>query len=89
MPLFGNKKKQVVTAEEHLDRKVYDYIDVNAYEREREGEPEHVGAYQQRRQVNEGAKKPHWYSLKRKREDPSFLEASGEAADQQADLLEK
>ena len=93
MPLFGAKKKQVVVAEEHTgatDRKLYDYIDVNAYEREREGQQELVPAYQQRRQVNDAARKPHWYSLKRKKdESPSFLESGGDAAEQHAELLEK
>lgn len=93
MPLFGAKKKQVVVAEEHTgatDRKLYDYIDVNAYEREREGQQEHVPAYQQRRQVNDAARKPHWYSLHRKKEpEPTFLEKAGDAAGEQAEIMEK
>lgn len=94
MPLFGPKKRKVLVAEEHtgpMDRKVYDYRDmdvhVSGHERD-EGEVQ-VRDYDQTRRVRAKEDKPHWYSLHRKKESPTFMEKAGEAAGEQADFMEK
>ena len=97
MGLFSPKKKKVLVAEEHtgpMDRKVFDYRDmdvrVSEHEREVDGQDVQVREYNQRRRVRASEEKPHWYSLKRKKEpEPTFLEKAGEAAGQQADIMEK
>ena len=94
MGLFKPSKKRVLVAEEHsgpMDRKVYDYrnLSVTGYEREREGQDEQVRPYTQTRKVRAPEAKPHWYSLRRKREpEPTFLEKAGDAAGEQADFME-
>lgn len=96
MGLFSPKRKKVLVAEEHtgpMDRRVYDYRDmdvhVSEHEREVDGQEVPVRDYSQRRRVRtEG--KAHWYSLKRKKEpEPTFLEKAGDAAGEQADFMEK
>ena len=95
MGLFSPRRKKVLVAEEHtgaMDRKVYDYrnLEVSGYERERDGQDEQVRPYTQQRKVRAAEEKPHWYSLKRKKEpEPTFLEKAGDAAGEQADIMEK
>ncbi len=97
MTLFGPKKRKVLVAEEHtgpMDRKVYDYRDmdvrVSGHERDVDGRDVQVREYNQTRRVRAQEEKPHWYSLKRKREpEPTFLEKAGDAAGEQADIMEK
>lgn len=97
MPLFSPKKKKVLVAEEHtgpMDRKVYDYRDmdvrISGHERDIDGRDVPVREYNQTRRVRAQEEKPHWYSLRRKKEaEPTFLEKAGDAAGQQADIMEK
>ena len=95
MTLFSPKKKRVLVAEEDqgaIHRKVYDYQDVRVrdYDREKNGQTEHVPPSVQRRQVRaDDGEKPSFWRLRRKKPVPTPMQRAGDGAGRMADHIEK